>query len=628
MVCPTLNSEQQERKIKTFFPKPSIQTAKLWLFLKSNLIISSLLFLAFLIFNPGYDLLSFLFAVFAAISTISTAYLIFALLLIPFLFIKRSAFYIAFILFVLCDFLIVADFFIFRLYKMHINPMILNLVFSPAAQDSVHIGIIPLISIVVTIILFILLELFILKNITNIDNEKAARLNRKSRLYFVLPIFLIILSEKFTFGYASLTSNTKITQKALVVPLYQPLTFNRFAKRHFGIIPPKKAPTLPEDSSLSYPLKKLAYEKMDRLPNIFIFGSDATRADMIKKEIMPNLYDFSKKSVYFINHHSGGNTTRFGIFSLFYGLNATYWFSFLNEQKGSLLFDALMNRGYNINITTSTNLQWPEFRKTAFVDIQDRIKDDFEGEPWERDRQNTDYFKNWLAKQKTDKPIFSYVFFDSSHLPYSYPKEHAIFLPDGDMKINFMTVGKKKKTKLFNMYKNANHYVDSLYKELIDAVKKKGLFDNSIIILTSDHGEEFFEYGGFGHNNSFCNAQTNSFLIVKTPDSKPRTVDNLTSHVDIVPFLMKSIGVVNDAGDYSNGTDILKSDRESVSISNWNNYAIRTKEYTIVFSKKPSAMLAPEIRKNSDYKIDKNKKLDDFNLYIMKSLNESSRFYK
>jgi len=79
---------------------------------------------------------------------------------------------------------------------------------------------------------------------------------------------------------------------------------------------------------------------VDKLPNIFIFGSDATRADMIKKEIMPYLYDFSKTAIIFKNHHSGGNTTRFGIFSLFYGLNATYWFSFLNEQKGGLLFDA------------------------------------------------------------------------------------------------------------------------------------------------------------------------------------------------------------------------------------------------------------------------------------------------
>jgi hypothetical protein len=439
---------------------------------------------------------------------------------------------------------------------------------------------------------------------------------------------LIILTEKITFGISNLRNNSQIVQKARVIPLYQALTFNRLAIRYFGYVPPKKLPSLAKDSALNYPLKPLSYSKVDALPNIFIFGSDATRNDMVTKEIMPNIFEFSKESLRFQKHYSGGNTTRFGIFSLFYGLNATYWFAFLDEQKGSVLFDALLHQNYNINITNSTDLRWPEFRQTAFAKINDKIKDGFKGEPWQKDRQSTDYFIKWITEQNTTKPIFSYVFFDAPHGPYSYPQEQAKFLPDNNGVINYMTIKETDAPVLLNMYKNANRYVDGLFKELFDALKAKGLYENSIIIVTSDHGEEFFEFGNFGHNSSFSEAQTNSFLLIKVPGTKPQVINTLTSHLDIVPFIMQRIGVRNAVSDYSNGEDLLHGNRESVFIANWNNYAIKTKDDVIVFSKKPSALLAPEVRKNSDYEIDTNKNIDDFNLLIMQSLQESSAFFK
>ncbi len=506
--------------------------------------------------------------------------------------------------------------------------MVLNIVFSPAAQESVHIGIIPTLSIGGAIIAFIILELFLLKKVTALDDDRALHLNKRSKLLFVLPLFIIIITEKVTFGVASLQNNTKLVQKARIIPLYQPLTFNRIAKRHFGYIPPKKLPSLAKDSSLQYPLKPLKYQETHSPPNIFIFGSDATRTDMVTQEIMPNVFNFSKEALDFKKHYSGGNTTRFGLFSLFYGLNATYWFAFLDEQKGSLLFDALLHQDYNINITNSTDLRWPEFRQTAFVNINDKIKDAFKGEPWEKDRQSAEYFKQWLEEQNSSKPIFSFVFFDAPHGPYSYPQEQAKFLPDNGGVINYMTLKENDAPILLNMYKNANHYVDGLFKELFDVLKTKGLYENSIIILTSDHGEEFYEFGNFGHNSSFSDAQTNSFLLIKIPGMEPRIITNLTSHIDIVPFIMQRIGVSNDISDYSNGVDLLEGNRKSLSISNWNNYAIKTKENVVVFSKKPSALLAPEVRNNSDYQVAEDKTLDEFNPLILKSLQESSAFFK
>ncbi len=578
--------------------------------------------------NPSYTTGSFLFTLGASLSSITLIYLFLAIILFPFIYLKRSSLYLAAIIIVALNVLILTDFFIFRLYKMHINPMVLNLIFSPAAQESVHIGAMPMLAMGVALAVLIGIEWKLLRKIRQITATDAERLNRRSRLFLVLPLALIVIGEKVTFGTASLQNHTALVQKARVIPFYLPLTFNRLAKRYFGYVPPPKLPTLAQDSSLQYPLQPLQYTTISSLPHIFIFGSDATRADMISPDIMPAIYRFAQESLLFQHHYSGGNTTRFGLFSLFYGLNATYWFSFLNEQKGSLLFDALQHQGYQINITNSTDLRWPEFRQTAFVNIPDTIHDAFQGKPWEKDRQSADAFKAWLSAQDSAKPLFSFVFFDAPHGPYSYPKNQARFLPDNDGIINYMTITKKDAPTLLNMYKNANHYVDGLFQELFDALKSKGVYDNAIIIVTSDHGEEFYEYGNFGHNSSFSDAQTNSFLIVKIPGMPPQRIERLTSHVDIVPFLMRNIGVRNAVSDYSNGVDLLEGDRQSLFIANWNNYAIKTKKHVIVFSKKPSALLAPEIRNNSDYALTDTTTLEAFQPYILQSLQESSAFFK
>lgn len=586
------------------------------------------LYLPFLVFNTSYSATSLVFTVMASVSTVAFLYLLFAILLIPLLWNKFICSTFALIVFVVVDLAIVMDFFIFRLYKMHINPMVLNLVFSPAAQDSVHIGYIPLLAIAVCVAVFLGLNFALLKKLAGLRDEYTHSINRKSRYWLVLPLVLISVTEKFAFGFATLENRTEITRKVRVIPMYLPLTFNRFAAKHFGHQPPPKIPTLPEDSSLNYPKQHLQFGEVLALPHIFIFCSDATRDDMLSPEVMPYLWSIRSDFQHFRNHHSGGNTTRFGVFSLLYGLNSTYWFSFLNEQRGSLLFEALKRQGYNLNVTSSTNLRWPEFRRTAFTEVQDAIKDDFKGSPWQKDQQTQAYFLNWLEQQDVSKPLFSFVFLDAPHSPYSYPGDQAYFKPDEEGRINYMTVGGKDKEVLLNMYKNANRYVDGLYEEIIRTLKEKGIYDESIIIFTADHGEEFFEFGSYGHNSAFSDAQTGTLMMMKMPGESGGSYDKYTTHMDIVPTLMQSIGVTNPASDYANGSNIFDADHDYVFVSNWNNYSIKTASNTLVFSRKPNAVFTPEVRVTHSYELDDSHSISDFSHLIRDSLEANSAFFK
>jgi membrane-anchored protein YejM (alkaline phosphatase superfamily) len=318
-----------------------------------------------------------------------------------------------------------------------------------------------------------------------------------------------------------------------------------------------------------------------------------------------------------------------------YGLNSTYWFSFLNANRGPVLFDVLNKLEYQINIISSANTNWPEFRETCYVDIQKSIKDDFKGLPWEKDRQSSKYLLETIEKCSQDKPLFTFIFLDAPH-GYSSPKSFNPFKASEE-NINYLTVSKDGEDikAVFAQYKNAVSYNDKLFGEMIEKLKTEGLYDESLIIYTSDHGQEFYEYGFFGHNSSFSRAQTVTPMIIKLPDSLKGKIelpgefpDILTSHNDIVPTLLTLIGLENDSGDYSNGKNIFDKtfSREYVFSANWNNNAIIDKEFTYIFSNLPNKMFKNEIRKNSDYKRVKDMKMDSKK--VLNILNENRKFLK
>ncbi len=84
-------------------------------------------------------------------------------------------------------------------------------------------------------------------------------------------------------------------------------------------------------------------------------------------------------------------------------------------------------------------------------------------------------------------------------------------------------------------------FTDKYIAKVIKTLKQEHLFDNTLIIITSDHGEEFVERGWLGHSTGLNREQTSVPLIIKPPsDFKEghflRVSDNV-SNIDIVPTI-------------------------------------------------------------------------------------------
>ncbi len=380
--------------------------ARTALFFKTNFFITTLFFLAFLSFNEDHGTL--FFTIPAAISTSAMLYLVYYLLLRPFFRFEKVLFPFLTALFTLTNYVLLFDFFLYRIWKFHINAMVLNIIFSPAAFDSIQTGMGPVIVTLVYFLAFVAFELWLWRYL----GKKEASLPRLNTLFnrVVVPLVLVIaLSEKIYYGLQYMYANDRILESTKAIPLYQPLTFSRFASRYLGIekVERKTANVgVKKDAKVNYPLQPIRIESPHPL-NVFIFGSDAVRAEMVTPEIMPHISRFADDAIFYKENRSGGNATRFGLFSFFYGLNGPYWFAFLNAQKGPVLFNVLKRLDYDIGIYYSTDTRWPEFRQTVFYDVKENIHDKMPGEPWQMDTELTKRWLAWLEKSEGSKLIFS-----------------------------------------------------------------------------------------------------------------------------------------------------------------------------------------------------------------------------
>jgi arylsulfatase A-like enzyme len=95
------------------------------------------------------------------------------------------------------------------------------------------------------------------------------------------------------------------------------------------------------------------------------------------------------------------------------------------------------------------------------------------------------------------------------------------------------------------LYDGEIAYLDTHLGRLFDELKRRGLYDQMLIVLTGDHGEEFHEHGGWWHGTTLYDEQIHVPLILKPPvgGAKGRVIDELTTSLDIAPTVIARAGL-------------------------------------------------------------------------------------
>ena len=589
-----------------------LRYSTLFWFLCSNFVLSLIIGSSYLNFVP--DSITFGEWAFSRLAYVSNFGLLFLVLavplylltsIIPSMLFMQIASSVVFLTFNIALFV---DTIIYKLYRFHINGLVWNILVTEGSSDSVKVSTSTIV--VFSIYLFLIIFSVIGTHYLLSRYIKQIRLKYSGKRllsFLLLGFFCINLIDKPIYAHADLNNKTHITRYAKLFPLYQPLTVKRLAQQWGVDVNREFDYTLSKSNGMmNYPLNDIEMMNAKDVPNIIFITVDSWRFDMMNKEVTPNIYSFSEKAWVFNNHYSGGNSTRFGIFSMFYGIYGSYWHTILSERTEPVLMEKLRQKSYNFGIWSSADLSWPEFRKTTFIGTPNQIYDRIPGKGAKvRDLQQPILFNSWLDSVGTDNPFFAYFLLDAPHEPYSYPDEFVKFEPSVN-EINYMSLDKHVDMQpFFNHYKNAVYFSDHVIGQFLQIIEKRDLFKNSIVIITSDHGAEFYEHGYWGHNSAFTKEQVMAPFILYIPSEKHKKIESLTSHLDIAPTLLELVGSSKNHKDHSFGISLLSdltNARNYVVSSGWGESAIITDEATLVFSTETYNFNTFEIR-DKDYNL-------------------------
>ena len=310
----------------------------------------------------------------------------------------------------------------------------------------------------------------------------------------------------------------------------------------------------PPSAELIYPLAPLRCDPRAPAYNLLVVVIDAMRADALTSDVAPRLEQFARRAIRFDHHYSGGNTSRTGLFSLFYGIPGTYFDAFANRARPPVLMDELRRSGYELGVFTSAPLyRLVDLDRTAFARIPDLRRETSAGiGSSAKDRALTDEWLQWLDRRDPSRPFFGFLYYDAA-VALDPPADYHPPIPVTE---NASAEMRQRQVR----YATAVHYDDSLVGRVLDDLERRALTDRTVIIVTSDHGIEFDESGlGFkGHGTSYSDYQIRTPLVVSWPRHAPGRIDRRTSHNDVAPtVLTELLGCANPTSDYSSGSSLF-----------------------------------------------------------------------
>ncbi len=376
----------------------------------------------------------------------------------------------------------------------------------------------------------------------------AARRWLQPALLCTVALALVICVEKSIYAQADLTHDREVAEASQAFPMYPRLTLKPFLTQalqdQIDVVPDVRIGI--EDAQLDYPHARPHIDPHGRRPNILMLVIDSWRRDMLREDVTPNIVRIAGECRRFDDHLSGGNGTRFGVFSMLYGLPGCYWWPVLQAHRAPVLLDELRELGYDTQVFSAASMDYPEFRSTAWIDIPERVHDQFgEPLPGKRDLPAVEACLDWWHTRDASKPFFGFVLLDSSHQKYDFPAESAPFTPYAQ-DVDYLELAGSRDPALIesvrNRYMNALHHADSLVLSLVNELRTRGELDNTILIITGDHGEEFAEHGYWGHTGNFTLEQVAVPLLMRGPGIAVGVERRPTSHLDLAATLLEMLG--------------------------------------------------------------------------------------
>lgn len=344
--------------------------------------------------------------------------------------------------------------------------------------------------------------------------------------------------------------------------------------------------------------KRSAESAKQEQPNVILISIDTARADHMSlygysRPTTPHLERFARSAVVFERAYANASYTLSSHMSIFTGLYPQRHGVFYPVTSGRSETETFEALSPTIR-TLPELLREAGYRTARFVHSRDYFLDPAlgfgrgfdENHPYGLDAQwSVDRVKGWLDRwlEGDRRKFFLFLHSKRAHLPYVVPQEYAkLYDPDykGPIEsdpeaieaklrrsgmrwlwstlpgiypeqVEFMSLvdrnDKREMRHLEALYDGALTYTDRLVGGLLDHLESRGFLKNTIVIVTSDHGEEFMDHGGVAHLTVHEEILRVPLVIRFPSEGKfaipARRAGELAQSVDLLPTLRDALGL-------------------------------------------------------------------------------------
>ncbi len=294
---------------------------------------------------------------------------------------------------------------------------------------------------------------------------------------------------------------------------------------------------------------------------------DTLRADRLgclggKTDLTPNLDAFAETAVRFTDAgaHAPWTLPSFG--SILTGVVPTALWEpgtggrLRNELR--TLPEVLAERGYRTFACVNHRLFDPPERtglQRGFA------PDDWNAFPARNDftrsaRETVDETLEWIDGLESGQRAFTLIHFFDPHLDYRPPRdlvdpgilalgngEHR-FRPGAEAFEPGWDPSPDRRRWIEGLHDAEVRATDRAFGDFVDGLRERGRLDDALIVVTSDHGEEFWDHGGFEHGHTLYRELVHVPLLIRFPRDREggRVVEETVRHIDLMPTLLDLAG--------------------------------------------------------------------------------------
>lgn len=322
-------------------------------------------------------------------------------------------------------------------------------------------------------------------------------------------------------------------------------------------------------------LATVDHERVNRW-NVVLVVVESLRADQLRaygahRDVMPTVDALARGARVFTNAYAQASHSSYASLvpiSSHYPLRSptTYAFPKNPTYARVLIHDVLKPLGYRTGVFSSQNEHWQgmiNYLDTGHIDrfFHPEIFDgptyvmagDWGFANWVKgtkhagsvdDHETVSEAVRWIGDGGA-APFFLAMNLQNSHVPYRVPDgfPHKFGPARVDFTLTFGAFPRDRVDIVKDLYADSLTYVDAQISHLVEHLQRQGLWDRTIIVITGDHGQSFYEHGFAGHGGPIFDEVMRVPLIVRAPGLPPGIDDRAAQHVDVAPSIFHLLGL-------------------------------------------------------------------------------------